>query len=88
MRPGAFLVELRLSDLPVFVAFEQTGHGLLERAHFMLGQPLNHGLALLVFPHTQVLPGGVQQIIHALIVNLDVGNLQRPGLQLFILRRI
>lgn len=88
MRAGTLFVESSLRDLPLLVALHQVEHGLLQTRHFILGETVYNCLALLVLPDREIFAHGVQEVVHALVVDLQVGHLDYPSLELLVLGRI
>ena len=88
MRAGTLLVESGLRDLPLLVPLHQVVHGLLQTRHLILRETVYNRLALLVLPDREVFAQRVQEVVHALVVDLQVGHLYYPSLELLVLRRV
>lgn len=88
MRAGALLVESGLRDLPLLISFHQVEHGLLQTRHLIFRETVYNRLALLVLTDREVFAHGVEEVIHALVVDLEVGHLDYPSLQLLVLGRV
>ena len=88
MRAGALLVESGLRDLPLLISLHQIEHGLLQTRHLILRETVYNRLALLVLPDREVFAQGVQEVVDALVVDLQVGDLDYPSLELLVLGRV
>ena len=88
MRARTLLVESGLRDLPLLVPLHQVVHGLLQTRHLILRETVYNRLALLVLPDREVFAQGVKEVVHALVVDLQVGDLDYPSLELLVLGRI
>jgi hypothetical protein len=88
MRAGALLVESGLRDLPLLITLHKVEHGLLQTRHLILRETVYNRLALLVLPDREVFAHGIKEVVHALVVDLQVGDLDYPSLELLVLGRI